>query len=111
MTDNDLKLTASQLPANKFGYFITSQTQGFVQGPGNSQGNLCLSGTIGRYVALVGSSGPVGRLTIQIDLADMPPPAQSQVLSGETWNFQAWYRDNNPGPTSNFTDAVAVTFQ
>ncbi len=32
------------------------------------------------------------------------------MSSGDTWNFQCWYRDNNPVPTSNFTDAVSVTF-
>jgi hypothetical protein len=28
-----------------------------------------------------------------------------------TWNFQRWYRDLNPGSTSNFTDALRVTFR
>ncbi|MCP3919930.1 MAG: hypothetical protein GY711_30745 [bacterium] len=32
-------------------------------------------------------------------------PAHAFVLAGETWFFQCWYRDNNPGPTSHFTDA------
>ncbi|MCP3916270.1 MAG: hypothetical protein GY711_12005 [bacterium] len=36
--------------------------------------------------------------------------ARTLFQPGETWNFQCWYRDNNPGPTSNFTDAVSVTF-
>jgi hypothetical protein len=30
---------------------------------------------------------------------------------GETWTFQAWYRDTNPAPNSNLTDAVAVTLR
>jgi hypothetical protein len=25
-------------------------------------------------------------------------------------HIQAWYRDNNPGPVSNFTDATSVIF-
>ena len=29
------------------------------------------------------------------------------VQVGETWHFQCWYRDVG---TSNFTDAVAVSF-
>jgi hypothetical protein len=33
------------------------------------------------------------------------------VLAGETWNFQAWYRDLNPTTTSNFTNAVSIAFQ
>ena len=40
----------------------------------------------------------------------MPPPAQQVVLPGEVWNFQAWFRDNDPRATSNFTDAVSVVF-
>ena len=34
-------------------------------------------------------------------------PAQP-ILAGQTWNFQAWFRD---GGTSNFTDAVSIPFQ
>ena len=30
--------------------------------------------------------------------------------AGETWNFTTWYRDVNPTPTSNFTDAISVLF-
>ncbi|MFT6833658.1 MAG: hypothetical protein ACJAZN_003843, partial [Planctomycetota bacterium] len=29
--------------------------------------------------------------------------------AGETWNFQAWYRDAVSGtPTSNFTDGISI---
>jgi hypothetical protein len=31
------------------------------------------------------------------------------VLPGDTWNFQAWYRD--VGGTNNSTDGVEITFQ
>jgi hypothetical protein len=47
-----------------------------------------------------------------IDLLSMPTPTGfAPALPGETWNFQAWYRDSNPEPTSNFTGAVGVTFR
>ena len=36
---------------------------------------------------------------------DFPP-----ILAGETWNFQGWHRDHNPGSTSNFTQAVSAGF-
>jgi FG-GAP repeat/FG-GAP-like repeat len=103
-------LAARDLPQGQFGYFFTSQTQGFVQGPGTSQGNLCLGGQLGRYVQQIQSSGPAGTFVVQLDLSVLPPPINGSVGPGETWNFQSWYRDNNPGPTSNFTDAVSVTF-
>jgi hypothetical protein len=37
-------LHATDLPSGRFGYFLTSQTQGFLANPGGSQGNLCLGG-------------------------------------------------------------------
>ena len=33
------------------------------------------------------------------------------IAAGETWSFQTWHRDSAGGQaTSNFTDAVGVTF-
>ena len=37
-------------------------------------------------------------------------PFQSAILPGETWYFQAWFRDKNPAATSNFSDAIAIAF-
>ncbi|MEZ6015010.1 MAG: kelch repeat-containing protein [Planctomycetota bacterium] len=107
-------LVARGLPPQTLGYFLTSNTQGLTVGPGGSQGDLCLGGAIGRFVGPGQSlnSGPDGRIQLTIDLTSLPQPNGVAVVQpGETWNFQAWYRDANPGPTSNFTDAVAVTFQ
>lgn len=110
-SDNQLFLTAASLPPSQFGYFITSATQGFIGHPAGSQGNLCLSGTFGRFVQQVQNSGPIGELTIPVDLSALPSPLDHAVVAGETWNFTCWYRDVNPGATSNFTDAVSVLFQ
>ncbi len=110
VADNDLRLTARDLPPNMFGYFLASQTQAFVGGPGGSQGNLCLGGQIGRFAKQIQSSGPNGEFTIQVDLTNIPTSPPHSVVAGETWNFQAWFRDKNPGSTSNFTNGVAVTF-
>ncbi len=53
-----------------------------------------------------------GAATLPIDLAGTPiPTGVVSISAGQTWNFQAWYRDANPTPTSNFTDAVSVLFQ
>ncbi len=109
--DNNVTLTASQLPPNQFGYFLNSQTQGFVQGVPNSQGNLCLGGNIGRYRDDVLNSGPAGSFSLTLDLTQTPTnTGVTAILAGETWNFQAWFRDANPNPTSNFTDAMSVDF-
>ncbi len=111
---NDLTLGADNLPVNSFGFFITSQAQGFVMNPGGSQGNLCLSGAVGRYVGpgQVQQAGASGRIELLIDLTMVPQPnGSASVLAGDTWNFQAWYRDAVSGvPTSNFTDGLQVDF-
>ena len=113
--DNDVTLEASNLPANAFGFFITSQTQNFIQNPGGSEGNLCISGSIGRYVApgQIQNTGPTGFITLALDLTMTPTPIGSVAIqSGETWNFQAWHRDSGPaGPSSNFTNGLQLDFQ
>ncbi len=114
VSENNVELTALFLPINKFGIFLNGTTQGLVN-PTGSQGNLCVAGSIGRYnsssgeVFFTGASG-VGELTL--DLTNTPTPGgRVAIMAGETWNFQAWFRDDNPTPTSNFTDAISVIFQ
>jgi hypothetical protein len=114
VTDNDLRLTSSRMPQNSFGFFVTSRLQGFVMNPGGSAGNLCLSGGIGRYVGpgQVQNSGQAGEISLQINLAATPTPlGLVQVVTGDTWNFTAWYRDAVGGTaTSNFADGLEVNF-
>ncbi|MEZ6018013.1 MAG: hypothetical protein R3F49_23110 [Planctomycetota bacterium] len=113
--DNDLTLEARSLPNNSFGFFLTSRTQGMVANPGGSQGNLCLSGAIGRYVGAgqIKNSGAVGQFSLLLDLAQTPTPTGLvSIAVGETWHFQAWYRDAINGmATSNFTNGLQVLFQ
>ena len=54
-----------------------------------------------------------GEYSIVVDMTTVPePPGLSHVIvAGETWNFQCWYRDVNPIPTSNFTDGTSIAFQ
>ena len=108
--DNDVRLDAAQMPANQFGYFINSLTQGFANPPG-SQGNLCVSGQIGRHTANVLSTGAAGEFSLQLDLTAVPTPGGPVAISaGETWNWQAWFRDVNPTQTNNFTDGITIVF-
>ena len=115
VSDNDITLVASNLPTNAFGFFLTSQSQSFVMNPGGSSGNLCLGGAIGRYVGAgqIGNTGSTGELMLAIDLTNVPQPTGSvSVIPGETWNFQAWFRDSTgTGATSNFTDGLQLDFQ
>ena len=111
---NDLVLEANDLPLNSFGFFLTSQTQGFVANPGGSEGNLCLGGAIGRYVGpgQIQNSGAAGMISLAIDNTQVPQPTGfAAVAAGDTWNFQLWHRDSSGGnPTSNFTDGYEITF-
>ncbi|MDA1264725.1 MAG: PPC domain-containing protein [Planctomycetota bacterium] len=107
---NDVLLEATQMPSNQFGFFLNSMTQGFAMPPG-SQGNLCLSGGIGRYNAFIMSTGATGEFSLQLDLTDTPAPGgHIAIQAGETWYFQTWFRDNNPSQTNNFTDGICIVF-
>ncbi len=111
---NDLTLVATNIPVDSFGLFLTSTVQGFVSNPGGSDGNLCLGGSIGRYVGpnQVKQAGETGSISLLIDLTSTPQPTGTVSISpGETWNFQGWYRDvNMTGPTSNLTNGLEVSF-
>ncbi|MEM9802523.1 MAG: hypothetical protein AAGA20_19510 [Planctomycetota bacterium] len=107
-----LRLLASGMPAQSLGYVLVSQTPAAVPGAGGSQGTLCLGGSIGRYVQAVQSTGANGAFAQEAVPFALPQPTGTVAASvGETWRFQVWFRDANPGPTSNFTDAFAVTFR
>jgi len=112
---NDLTLVAEDMPANQFGFFLTSMTQGNIPNPGGSQGILCLGGTIGRYVApgQIQNGGAGGTFSLALNLTQTPAgPVFVSVNAGETWNFQAWFRDVGPAgqPWSNFTNGLSVSF-
>ena len=80
---------------------------------GGGLGTLCISGQIGRFNANIANSGSQGEFNIALDLNQIPEGGSFvSVVAGETWNFQAWYRDNFLGlPTSNLSDAVSILFQ
>ena len=114
-TDNDLTIEAQSLPQGSAAFFLTSQTQNFVPNPGGSQGNLLLFGNIGRYVGpgQIKNSGANGIISLALDLTQIPQPTGFvSAAAGETWNFQAWYRDVGTGgnAVSNFTNGLSVTF-
>ena len=109
---NGLVLRASSLPLQSSGYFLVSRAAGFTANPGGSQGDLCLQAPIGRFVGQVQSSGIRGMFEVSIDLTRLPLPTGAvNAQAGETWHFQAWYRDANPMLTSNFTDGISVTLR
>lgn len=101
------------LPSASFGYLLVAPAVGDVLFPGGSQGRLCLSGAIGRYVDQVQSSGGTGTMSVTIDPAQLPRPTGAVgAVPGETWYFQLWHRDSVNGvATSNFSNACALHFR
>lgn len=97
-----LQVDAYEVPAGEFGLFLMSQSQGSTVPPG-SQGTLCLGGAVIRMGG-VHQASQEGRLSQRLEPSTMP------VLPGETWHFQAWYRDS-AGGTSNLTQAVSLQFE
>jgi hypothetical protein len=114
VASNDVTLMAEDLPLSAFGYFLASQLQAFTPNPAGSQGNLCLGGSIGRYVGpgQIQNSGATGAISLVLDLTQTPQPTGIvAVVAGETWNFQAWHRDSVAGnATSNFTNGLSIAF-
>ena len=110
---SDLVLMVQDLPPGPFhtGIFITSPDQ--AQTP-LGDGNLCLgTQTLGFVVRLFPGivSSAQGTASLPRDHT-APPLPLAGVDPGETWNYQAWYRDAVSGSaTSNFTDGLSITFQ
>ena len=114
LANNDLRLLATQLPMNSAGFFVASKTEGFIPNPGGSAGNLCVAGDIGRVVGgQILNSGFFGSFAADVDALALPQPTGPVIaIVGETWHFQAWFRDSLGGQaTSNFSDAWRVTWQ
>ena len=114
VADNDLTLSATDLPTSSFGLFLVSRTQGFDANPAGSAGNLCLGGEVGRFdgSGRVMDSGALGVIDLTIDLTAIPQRVGFEAtVAGDQWNFQLWHRDSSPsGPTSNFTNGLQIDF-
>lgn len=99
------------LPAGQFSLLLASRTSTAPFIPPTSQGNLCLSGGVLRFHAQAAAASAEGWFFADVDTTNLPSSPAGPVLPGETWHFQSWYRDLNPTNTSNFTNAVSITFQ
>lgn len=110
VTDNDVTLVATDLPPHQFGIFVVSANTGGPIPVANG-GNLCLAGGIGRYTgpAFILNAGAGGTFQLPIDLTSIPlPNTFTAAQPGDTWSFQAWYRDTSPA--SNFTEGLSISF-
>jgi hypothetical protein len=106
VADANLSLVAGNIPFGEFGFFLVSADTGLAF-PASSNGVLCLSGNIGRLNAASQLfQGPIG--SVPLDFASLPQNPPQPIVPGDTWVFQGWHRD---GSSSNFTNALIVTFQ
>ncbi|MCP3919052.1 MAG: hypothetical protein GY711_26210 [bacterium] len=105
---NDVRLEVTSLPADRPGYFLMSLDATTGPLPPPSQGVLCLGAPVVRFAGSVLDSGPSGQVAFQPDLSQLP--GGTTVQAGETWSFQYWFRDANPGVTSNTSNALRVPF-
>ena len=102
---NNLTLECSNLPKNKFGYFLFAPAAGFIPNFGGSSGNLCLSGKIVRFSKDVMYSGSAQAVSFTPDMTNLPSGKVWAI--GETQYFQYWTRDVG---TSNTSEGLTVTF-
>jgi DNA-binding beta-propeller fold protein YncE len=111
---NEVRINLAQVPVGSVGYLLNATAAGLVPNAGGSQGTLCLGGSVGRHNAagLVMTANASGQMHLDLDLTNTPTPTGAvSILAGQTWRYQCWYRDLNPTITSNFSDAIVLTFQ
>ncbi len=103
---SELRIAAIALPANQLTIFFAGSARDLRVPPG-STGVLCVGGQSIRLLSpgQAPHSGPNGEVNILVDTAGLDP-----ITFSSTWNFQGWYRDWIGGPTSNFTQAIELTF-
>jgi hypothetical protein len=53
-------------------------------------------------------ANPVGGVVRQLDLTSLLQ--HTTFVPGSTWNFQYWYRDQNPAQTSNTSQGLEITW-
>ena len=104
LDSNGLEFYSRQLPTGSLGFFVTGPNVGF-QSLGS--GLLCVGAPQFRYSNFLLNSGANGVVRFEIDAFNIP--SGGAVIPGRTDVFQYWFRDF--GPTSNLSDAVAVTWQ
>ena len=104
---NALTLGVTGLPPGQPAVLFAAPHRDHLPQFGGGAGTLCLGGSL-TPLGPPQLSGAGGEVALTLDLLASSP---LQVLAGETWHFQAWFRDENPLPTSNLSGAVAVEFR
>lgn len=108
---DDLELSAIGLPPNSMGLFFMGTVQTQVA---FGDGLRCVANPVYRIgVQSISSTGTTIKGPGIIDYACTHLPPAGCIASGDTWNFQLWYRNAASYCTSatyNLTNGVTVTF-
>lgn len=106
---DDLVLVTDQVPTNKFGLYYMGGGQISVT---LGDGVRCVGGSTFRYGIMSSGAGGVFTMGPGIVATSCANWVPGCIASGDTWNFQAWYRDP-PGPCAsqfNFSNGLSVEF-
>ena len=109
----DKTAVASGLPSGQFCLLVGATGFDDVPLAGGSTGTLCLGGSIGRYNSTITQADSSGVATFLIDPTALPGGSGTfSAMPGMQYQWQVWHRDlSGIGlPTSNFTNAVSITF-
>jgi hypothetical protein len=109
---DDLVLSCTRLPP--LGAGIIYMGGAAITYPFSSGVRVVASGAVGTYRYRIQSTGTTGAISEGPGIAAWSQshyPLLGQIQAGQTWYFQAWYRDpQGPCGSSNFSNGVAVTF-
>jgi hypothetical protein len=105
VSQNDTTLEVFDAPSGEFGIFYYGPNQNQVP---FGNGFRCVGGTTYRLPLVTVGGG--GTATMPLDITAPPSPG-GQISSGDTWNFQFWYRDPAAGGANfNLSDGLELTF-
>ncbi|MEM6566990.1 MAG: hypothetical protein AAF957_01175 [Planctomycetota bacterium] len=110
LSQDNLFLEAADLPPNTFSFFFVGTDRDSVPFLLNT---ICTGGNRGRYVGpgQIRPGNAAGRAELRISTSSIPGNPATTPSPGDTYVFQCWHRAHNPATTSNFTDAIEVTFE
>jgi hypothetical protein len=105
-------LATEGLPVGRPALLIASQAWSFLPPVQGTVGYQCVIGNLAVFRDSLSFADASGRVLHEVDLTALPTrPTSTAVQPGETWHFQAWYRDDMGGSTTNFSLPTRIVFQ